>query len=301
MIKTAVIGASGYIGSHLLERYRGKYPDCVGTSFSSHVSDLVHFDIRDPNIGHLKLEETGHQAVIITSAKPNISYCENKTQEAYEVNVRGTLNLIKNISKTSLKIIFLSTDYVFDGIEGNFNDDYSTAPTTVYGKQKEVIEKEIRNLTDNFLVLRLSKVYGLKKGDKTILDEGANLLNQNKQVSAASDQYFCPTYINDLVQAIINIQEKDLTGYMNICSPEMWSRFEMHTQLAHHMDKEISLVKRINLYDLAEMTGRPLNTSMICSRLSQETETRFISFQDAIVNVARNYEKGRAPLDSCIS
>jgi hypothetical protein len=77
----------------------------------------------------------------------------------------------------------------------------------------------------------------------------------------------------------------------------MWSRFEMHTQLAYHMDKEISLVKSIKLYDLPEMTGRPLNTSMICSRLSQETETSFISFQDAIVNVAKNYEKSRAPIN----
>jgi dTDP-4-dehydrorhamnose reductase len=290
MIKTAVIGASGYIGRHLLDKYRTQYPDCVGTSFSSDVLDLIPFDIRNPNIEPLNLERTGHKAVIIASAKPNISYCENEPLKAYEVNVKGTLQLIKNLSATSLKIIFLSSDYVFDGIKGNFDDHHPTAPTTSYGRHKKIIEHEIRALTDNFLVIRLSKIYGLKKGDKTILDEAANLLQQNKQVLAASDQYFCPTYVGDLIQAIINIQEKDLTGYMNVCAPEIWSRFEMHTTLAQFMEKDISLVKEINLHDLPEMKRRPLNTSMICSRLNQETQTQFVSFKDSISKVASKYK-----------
>ena len=291
MIKTAVIGASGYIGSHLLRKYREQYPDCVGTSFSNNTNELIHFDIRNPNIGHLKLEETGHQAVIITSAKPNISYCENKSQQAFEVNVEGTFNLIRKLSRTSLKIIFLSTDYVFDGIKGNFGDNHPTAPTTVYGKHKKLVEDEIKSLTDNFLVLRLSKIYGLKKGDKTILDEAANLLTQEKQVLAASDQYFCPTYIEDLVNSIINIQELDLRGYMNLCSPEVWSRYEMHKKTAKLMSKDANLVTKINLYDIVEMKGRPLKTSMICNRLIGETDCRFISFNDAIEKVADNYRK----------
>lgn len=294
MIKTAVIGASGYIGRHLLDKYRKQYPDCVGTSFSSDAQDLVAFDIRNPDIENLNLEQTGHKAVIIASAKPNISYCENEPFNAYEINVKGTLQLIKNLSETSLKIIFLSSDYVFDGILGNFDDHHPTAPTTTYGRHKEIIERKIKGLTDNFLVLRLSKIYSLKKGDKTILDEAANLLHQNKQVLAASDQYFCPTYMGDLIQAILCIQEKDLVGYINICAPEIWSRFEMHTRLAQLMEKDISLVKEINLHDLSEMKGRPLNTSMVCSRLNQETHTKFVSFKDSIFKVANNYKQSKA-------
>jgi len=289
MIKTAVIGASGYIGSHLFQRYREKHSNCVGTSFSNNKSDLIRFDLRNQDIKPLNLEKTGHEAVIIASAKSNISYCENSTQDAFKVNVEGTLNFIESLSKTSMKIIFLSTDYVFDGIEGNFDDDHLTAPTTVYGRHKKFVEDEIEGLTDNFLVLRLSKIYGLRKGDKTILDEAANLLTQDKQVLAASDQYFCPTCIDDLINSIINIQAENLTGYMNVCSPEKWSRYNMFTQLAKHMGKDLSLVKNINLYDLAEMKGRPLDTSMICSRLIQETETRFISLENAIQKIIKHY------------
>ena len=290
MIKTAIIGASGFIGSYLIKKYKSKYPDCIGTSFSSDVTNLLKFDLRNPNIKPLDLERTGHKAVVITSYKANISYCENEPRKAYEVNVEGILQLIKNLSQTSLKIIFLSSEYVFDGNQGKYSDNHPRVPNTVYGKHKKIIEDEIKNLTDNFLVLRLSKIYGLKKGDKTILDEVANLLSQKKEVLAADDQYFNPTFIDDFVQAIINIQEKDLKGYINVCAPEIWSRFEMHTQLAQFMGKNINLIKKIKLYDIPIMKGRPLNTSMVCKRLSQEVQSKFISLRDAMKKVASNYK-----------
>ena len=290
MIKTAVIGASGFIGHHLINKYRLQYPDCIGTSFLNNKTNLLKFDIKNPNIEPLNLERTGHKAVIITAYKSNIFYCENEPSKAYEINVGGVLQLIKNLSKTSLKIIFLSSEYVFDGIQGNYNDDHPRNPKTVYGKHKKIIEDKIKNLTDNFLVLRLSKNYGLKKGDNTILDEAANLLSQRKKVLAAGDQYFNPTFIDDLVQAIINIQEKDLTGYINVCAPETWSRFEMHTQLAQFMGKDKNLIKKIKLYDIPVMKGRPLNTSMVCKRLNQETQSKFISLKEAMKKVADNYK-----------
>ena len=289
MIKTAIIGASGFLGSYLINNYRSQYPDCIGTSYSNHSPKLFSFDIRNPNIKHLNLERTGHKAVIIASYISKIFYCESKSNIAREVNIDGVLQLIKNLSKTSLKIIFLSSDYVFDGLKGKFIDSHPTVPSTVYGKHKKIIEDEIKNLTNNFLVLRLSKVYGIKKGDETLLDEGANLLSQNKQILAASNQYFCPIFVDDLVQAIKKIQEKNLKGYINVSAPETWSRFEMFTQLAQFMNRDTKLVKKIKLHDLPEMKGKPLNTSMICERLNQETESNFISLKDAMIKVASNY------------
>jgi dTDP-4-dehydrorhamnose reductase len=290
MIKTAVFGGSGYIGSHLLKKYRSIYPDCLGTSFQSKNKNLTTFDIRNPNIDLLKLEHTGHKAAIITSAKPNIAYCEKESSKSYEVNVSGTIQLIKNLSKTSLKIIFLSSDYVFNGISGNYSDDDKTNPITAYGKHKKKVEDEIKKITDNFLVLRLSKIYGLKKGDNTILDETVNNLKQNKQVLAADNQFFCPTFIDDLINAIIQIQGKNLKGFINLCAPESWSRFDMMTLLAQMTNQDISLVKKIKLYDIKEMQGRPLNTTMTCKRLNREVEAKFISLKDAMVKIVNNYK-----------
>src|SRR5712692_2998520 len=132
MIKTAVIGASGYVGRHLWKAYRARYPDCVGTTFSAKNPELKRFDIRTPDFAALRLEESGHRAVLIASAKPNIAYCEQKQAAAYAVNVQGTLELARQIGRTGMLVIFLSSDYVFEGKAGPHDDDDPTAPTTEY-------------------------------------------------------------------------------------------------------------------------------------------------------------------------
>src|SRR5436190_10431721 len=102
MIKTAVIGASGYIGRHLWDAYRVRFPDCVGTSFSSRRPGLTPFDIRSPRLAALRLQETGHEAVVIASAKSNIAYCGQNPEAAHQVNVAGTLALAREVARTKM-------------------------------------------------------------------------------------------------------------------------------------------------------------------------------------------------------
>lgn len=289
MIKTAIIGASGYIGRHLLKSYRTEFPDCVGTAFSRVVSGLTSFDIREPDIRPLRLQETGHQAVLIASANPNIKYCEEEKSAAFAVNVKGTLELIRQLGRTSMSVVFLSSDYVFPGNSGPHDDGDVTRPSTEYGRQKKRVEEEIPRLTDRYLILRLSKIFGLEKGDGTLLDEMACSLSARRQVQAAADQFFCPTYVDDLVAAIQAIQARELSGVMNVSSPEIWSRHQIAVELAHAMRVDAGLVKKISLYDFPSMAGRPLNTSMMCSRLKKETDASFAPLGECIKRVAAHW------------
>tara|TARA_Y100000816_G_C26065982_1_gene560230 strand:- start:27 stop:908 length:882 start_codon:yes stop_codon:yes gene_type:complete len=288
MIKTAVIGATGYIGSHLIQEYRKKYTNCFGTKFNNPDDTLTFLDLRKPDLDISMLEKSGHKDVIITSAKPNIAFCEKNSSEAFKINVEGTLNLIKKLRNSSLKTIFLSSDYVFDGKKGSYDDTDYTKPNTVYGKQKKIIEDEIKKLTNNFLVLRLSKVYGLKKGDNTIFDQAANQFKKKEKIYAAKDQFFCPTLIDDLIRAIIEIQNKDLKGYINLCSPEIWSRYEMFKLLAELLNEGTQNLKKIKLYDLKGMEGRPLNTSMK-SQTVNHLKLKFFPLKDALNSISKNY------------
>lgn len=77
---------------------------------------------------------------------------------------------------------------------------------------------------------------------------------------------------------------------MNICSPEIWSRYRMHCELAMKMKENENIIKKIKLYDLPEMAGRPLNTSMVCNRLKNENENQFVKFRESINKVAKNYK-----------
>lgn len=286
MIKTAVIGASGYVGCHLWASYRSRFPDCVGTAFSTDHPHMTRFDIREPDLAALRLEDAGHQAVLIASAKPNIAYCEQNKEAAYAVNVKGTLELARQIGRTRMQAIFLSSDYVFDGKAGPHDDDEPTRPSTEYGRQKAQVERELPSLATNYLVLRLSKIYGVHKSDRTLLDEIAAQLATGKEVRAARDQIFCPTFVGDLVRVIQQIQDHGLQGVVNTCNPERWSRCDIMLALAHAMHADRSLVKPVSLYDIPAMVGRPLDTSMKSSRLERALQTRFVPLSDDIQRVA---------------
>lgn len=289
--KTAVIGASGYLGRHLWNAYRQAHPDVVGTAFSSTASPaLRRFDIRSPDLDPCELEDTGHEAVIISSAKANIGYCEQNQADAHDVNVRGTLELMGRLGKSSLQVIFLSSDYVFDGSTGAYRDDAETAPTTEYGRHKASVEAELPRLTDNHIILRLSKIFGVQKGDATLLDETAGALMNGKEVRAAVDQTFCPTFVDDLVRAILLVQQQDLRGIINVCSPEALSRYEIARRVADAVGRHETL-KAVKLYDIPGMSGRPLNLSMVPDRLLAETGATFTPLATCIEQVARAWRQ----------
>ncbi len=289
MVKTAIIGASGFIGSRLLQSYRQKYPDTVGTCFSHQVEGLTPFDLREPDVAALRLEQTGHRAVILAAARANVSYCERAPEAAHAINVRGTLEVARQLSSTSLQVIFLSSDYVFDGLSGHYDETSPTDPKTEYGRQKQAVEKELPRLLDNHLVLRLAKSYGLEKGEGTLLDEIASHLALGQNLYAATDQFFCPTLIDDLVRAIHAIQKQRLTGTLNVCSPEACSRYSLAITLAKELKADPRLVEPVALHDLPGMDGRPLNTTMNCHRLQTETDVTFASLRTSIQRVADNW------------
>jgi dTDP-4-dehydrorhamnose reductase len=289
VVKTAVIGASGFVGRQVCQAYRQVYADAVGTAFSNAQNGLTHFDLRQPDLAALRLEESGHRAVLIASAKPNIDFCEREKEAAHAVNVSGTLSLIRQIAKSSMQVIFLSSDYVFDGRAGQYDDDAPTNPTTEYGRQKALVEHELPALTDNYLILRLSKMFGLEKGDRTLLDDLASSLAAGRRVRVARDQIFCPTYIGDLVTAIQAIQDLGLTGTLNLCNPASWSRLGVAQALAETMGADSSLVEPVNLHDVPAMAGRPLNTSMQISRFRREVGGSFQPLASSIHQAARNW------------
>lgn len=289
MKKTAVIGASGFLGRHLLAGYRAVHPDCIGTAFSSTSPDLLPFDIRKPELVRLRLEESGYHSVVIASARPNVMFCEEHREEAYDVNVRGTLELVRQIGRTSLRLVFFSSDYVFEGKHGGYGDTSPLMPTTEYGRQKAEVEREIPSLSARALVLRLSKVYGIERGDGTLLDEIASALAGGSSVRAASDQIFNPTYVGDIVRVVIALQDIDAQGTMNVCAPQSWRRFDIAKAVAAAMGREASLVQPVSLHDIPGMESRPLNTSMQCARLSASLDMQVAPLEESIRAVVKNY------------
>ncbi len=292
MIKTAVIGASGYIGHHLFQKYRETFPDCVGTSFSKNKEGLIPFDLRSPHSGALRLVETGHEAVIIASAKPNVNWCESYPKESYELNVSGTLKLVEQLSHYGIHILFFSSDYVFDGKVGHYSDKAYPTPNTEYGRQKAEVEREIPNITQHHTILRLSKIYGTTWKDNTLLDALAADLLGGKKIKVASDQFFSPTHIDDVVAMTLHIQALKIKGLVNLCHSNKYSRYQIAVKLASALTVSSTLLEKISLHSFPGMETRPLDTSILCSPALEAMQSSLWSMDDAIQQVASNWTSG---------
>jgi dTDP-4-dehydrorhamnose reductase len=289
--KTAIIGASGFLGSTFLSVYRHIHHDCIGTLRKAQKNDFFTLDLLAPNITSLRLARTKHKEALIFAAISKIDRCETEKKLTRRVNVEGTLELIRQLNSEGIKSIFVSSDSVFDGRTGNYLDDSPLNPITEYGAQKAEVEARIDEICKgNYLIIRLSKIFSINKGDGTILDEMAGILKSGGTIRAAYDQIFCPTWISDLINVVLRIQEMNLKGTFNVCSPENWSRYDLAIKLTNAMGKNVDKVKRISLDDLGETFKRPKNTTLSVKNLQEKIDFSFTPVDQCIMKVAQNWK-----------
>ncbi len=286
--KTAIIGASGFMGKFFLSSYRRIYADCAGTArcLVDRDVDIFMLDLLKPDISPLRLSKTGHKEALILAAATDIGTCESNKVDTRKVNVDGALELIRQLAEEGIKPVFFSTDQVFDGKEGNYSEDSLVNPITEYGRQKAEIEIKIKAATrGNFLVVRLSKVFSLNKDDGTLFDEMARILYSGGSIKAAFDQLFCPMFINDVISAVSWLQVKRATGIINVCPPEVWSRYNLAIALAKKMGIKSSNVHKVSLDQIMINPKYPKNTSMVSNILPRDYMA-FTSINKCIEQVA---------------
>ena len=114
----------------------------------------------------------------------------------------------------------------------------------------------------------------------------AAVLTSGKTIRAAFDQIFSPTLLSDTVNALMALQANNVTGAVNICSPEAWSRYDLALKMADCLGVNIKKVEKISLDDLKESFTRPKNTTMATERLGKETDCQFTSITHCIEKVA---------------
>lgn len=289
MLKTFVVGASGLIGRQYWLACRQKFPDCLGTQYKHNFPELIPLDLLHPELNKPLLLETGHQAAVVAAACSRVALCEREPQQTHDINVTGTASLIQQLTALNLPTAFLSSDYVFAGTKGDYDEQAEVGPTTEYGRQKAELEATLERENQRVLVVRLSKVYGLNRGDGTLLDEMAAELTAGRSILAADDQIFCPTYVADVVRLIAELQQTATDGLIHLCAPEPCSRYQLARVLAAALDVDPALVQRVSLHQLPGMQNRPLNTSMRIRRLERILQPDFLSWRQAIQIVATHY------------
>lgn len=286
-----VIGASGFIGNKLYNYFKSKGLDVKGTyhskTFEGAERDGIYLDLSNPDFSNiLDLKNLTH--VFFCQGVTNIDQCKINRNSSYKINVTNTIKLLKSFIYTTVVPIYLSTDMVYSGTPKNSTESDTLAPPTEYGKQKVEVENYITTQFSKYIILRLSKVYGIEKGDQTLFTSWLDSLMKHKTILSADDVFISPIYVIDVVHALDSLVTGKHYGIFNLGGDETATRYEFSQILARFFNYDLSLIEKKSINDFKFIEPRPLYSSLSSSRIIEATGIKLTSLEDCFKLIEKN-------------
>lgn len=240
-----------------------------------------------------KIKKDNPQVIIHAAALTDLEFCEKNPEIAYNVNVKGTKNIFDVAKKCNTKLIYICTDYIFDGGKGDYREEDKPNPLSVYAKTKLEGETLIENY-DNFLSIRTSLYGWALSNARNFSSWVINTLRDNNTIFVAKDQISSFIFTNDLAKILIKMIEKDLSGIYNVASENSISKYNFALLLAKEFGLDEELITPITLDQLMKkfnlIARRPKNTSLNGSKVRGELR-KLPGFRDGIKKMKRIEEE----------
>lgn len=282
-MKFLIVGASGFIGSHLLRAANAAGYEVLGTCARTNHAELLPFDLRSDRIDSCLpagfLDEDCH--VVICSATSRIDRCFQEPEISRRVNVEGTMQLIDDVADRAASVVFLSTSHAFNGETGGYTEDDPTSPITEYGRQKVEVEDDLLADVSNSLVLRLDKVVGDRPGERHLFNEWWEAIQAGRPIRCIEGQVLSPTLVTDVANAVITGGERNLWGLYHVAAPEAVARSELAERFVRAAGADVEVVSLpVDAFGFDDV--RPLRTHLNGDRFVAASGMAFTTMQNAM-------------------
>ena len=269
-----VLGASGYIGNNLYNKFIEEGFDVAGTYFKNKKNKFIYFDICNMNLNEIKLDKKIHYIIIASGININIDNSKRDWKNSYYVNVTKTKIIIDYCFKNDIVPIYISSDGVFDGTKGKYKETDKKNPVNCYGHIRNEVEDYLINSGNKFMILRMGRVFGTDLKDGTIITNMIKQLREKKRILCANDHIFTPLHIEDLCAALIKLIRDKYEGILHLISVEATSRYKIAKTVQKYFKlHDVKIIPcRINSLGLLEK--RPLLIDLDDSKFSGMTEIK---------------------------
>ena len=276
-LKFLVTGSAGLIGRQVVKDLSETHEvfSCY-TKSEPEFGIPVKMDLLNHERISNVLSEKNPDIVIHLGAMTAVDLCETQQDNALKINSQATEILAKECSKINSFMVYVSTDYVFDGNTGMYEENDTTNPLGFYGKSKLLGEKSIQNFSSNWCIARTSTPFGLHPTKKSFPIWVIENLQKQKQIDVLTDQFTSPTYVPSLSRMLIEISERHLTGIIHVAGASKISRYEMASLVSDKLGLDGKLLREISINDIKWEAQRPkdssLNVSKAISTLNQKPQ-----------------------------
>jgi len=205
--------------------------------------------------------------VVLTAAMTNVDLCESDRGSAWRINALGPRDVAAACHGAGSKLIYISTDYVFDGLKGNYSEKDTTLPVNFYGESKLAGERYVQEACSDCLILRPSVLYGWNPAKLNFATWIISELRQGRMINVLTDQYNSPTYSSDLARIILRLKHE--TGLFHASGRERINRYSFALKIAETFDLDSSLIRSVTSDALSWKARRPQDSSLNVSKLSR--------------------------------
>jgi dTDP-4-dehydrorhamnose reductase len=269
-MRVAIFGASGLLGKALIREWT---EDAV-VGFSSR-----DVDIRDAPAVRAIAEKTEPEWVVLAAAYTDVDGCENNPDLAFAVNRDGAANVAQAAKKTGAKLLFLSSDYVFDGKRTTpYEINDARNPQSVYGRSKAEAEVGLLELMPESCIVRTSWLFGM--GGKCFPDTILKLAASRQTLDIVNDQRGCPTYTVDLARAIIRLSRESASGIVHVTNSGDCTWFEFASAIVQQAGLATTL-RPVSTEQMARPAPRPAY-SVLSAKSLQRFAIEMPTWDDAL-------------------
>ena len=280
------MGASGFVGRHVAAYLKNQGHEIIGTA-SSGRHGLIPFKLESERI-YQKLpadffnSDTPIHAVIC-AVMGNIDRCASEKELAYRINVEGTRRLLEDLNSLKVKIVYLSSSWVFDGVGGPYAEHHHHAPVNEYGRHKSIVEKFVTAHLPDATVLRLDKIVGANAKERHLFSEWYDWTALGKPIICIAGQLMTPTFVEDVARAVHVATTKNLKGLYNVANTEAVSRVELAERFLAAL-KLKGAIRELEQSMVGLLEKRPLRTALDSTSFIAAAKFQFTPLQNVFAS-----------------
>ena len=294
-MKILLTGANGLLGRHLVKKLAEKGYEVIATAkgeskINSISNDKVKFfslDITDGAAVNKLMDEVRPDVLLHTAAMTQVDECELNKIDCWNTNVTATRFLIDSAKETKSRIIFISTDFVFDGLHGPYKEEDEPNPVNYYGSTKLAAEKAVIQSGLDWAIVRTVLVVGnTEDGQRqNILTWVKEKLEKGETIKVVDDQVRTPTYVEDLADGIILILEKKSKGIFHIAGKDTLTPYQIAWQTAEFLKLNSKLIEKSDASNFTQAALRPPTTGFKIDKAKKELSYQPHSFSEILKEV----------------
>ena len=287
--KILITGCNGLLGQKLVSILSKKYNVLATSKGECRINNQSNFKYLSLDVtNQKKVTETilnfSPNFVVNSAAMTNVDLCETQKKMCDDVNVNSVFYISNACEKINAHLIHISTDFVFDGKDGPYNENDIPNPLNYYGKSKLKSENILHKSNCKWTILRTIIIYGFVENmsKSNIVLWARESLKKNETINIIDDQYRSPTLAEDLAMACLLSIEKNARGIFHVSGKEIMSIFEIVERIAKFHNFDATLINKISSSTLNQKAIRPKKTGFILTKSMKVLNYQPTAFEDGL-------------------